>query len=160
MKMAKTQRYKHEFESIMHKFRTILYPDIGSYAEGAMSFLFEAKFHLMNKEIKAAKTCWERSLKFCHIYEREYDANTIRMKQKGSKNRFFHKRNRISGHSRCPPAIINAFAKYIESILRLLNDKRKDYNGTFYLLTEALRNSSITIYLNHMIVKDMIKILT
>ena len=81
------------------------------------------------------------------------------MRQKGSKNRFFLKRNKISGYSRCNPQIITSFSKYIEAMLRLSQQKKKDYSGSFYLLSEALKNSSINLHLNHMILEQLLDIL-
>ncbi len=95
------------------KLKQVLFPDFGSYSEGGLLFLFEAKFHFSCKNFKSGKECWEKGAKYSAIYSKEFDSNTLKLKEKGSKNKFFHRKNKMSGHSRCSPLIMDAFSKYI-----------------------------------------------
>lgn len=87
------------------KLKQIMYPDYGLFAEGALMFLFEAKFNFSCKNYEAGKSGLEKATKYVNMYSKEFESNGNKIKQKGSKSKFFFKKNKMSGHSRCKPEI-------------------------------------------------------
>ena len=134
------------------KLKQALFPEFGSYSEGGLLFLFQARFHFSCKNFQAGKNCWEKGIKYCSIYAKEYESNTLKLKEKGSKNKFFHRKNKMSGHSRCSPLIMEAFVKYIEAVMHLFDPKKKNYIAAFNALFEALRKSLISQSVNYLII--------
>ena len=85
------------------KLKQIMYPDYGLFAEGALMFLFESKFNFSCKNYEAGKSGLEKATKYVNMYSKEFESNGNKIKQKGSKSKFFFKKNKMSGHSRCKP---------------------------------------------------------
>jgi len=59
-----------DFGKYTCKFRQVLHTDLGSYSEGVLCFLFEAKLKLINDDYRTAKALLEKGIKYCQIYTR------------------------------------------------------------------------------------------
>lgn len=105
-KQLKKERLQRETAEYITKMKKALYPDYKSYAECVMLLCFEINMYLNIKNLEAARDCLGRCNKITQLYTKEYDENTRKLKEKGSKNLFFFKKNKLTGHSRASPYIM------------------------------------------------------
>jgi hypothetical protein len=136
-----------------------LFPDFKSYAESCMLLNFEIKFMMSIKNFEGAKDALGRCLKITQAYAKEYDEITKRLKEKGSKNLYFFRKNKLSGHSRASPNIMEAFYNYTKALLLTGDPKNKDYATAFCLYADALRKNLASHSVNYLLMNEIKKLL-
>lgn len=101
----------------------------------------------------AAKNMLKQTFKILDIYEAEYANNTKKLKEKGSKNKFFHRRNRLTMHSRVNPAMLRMMGNLFRAkILQAESQSPLRYETAINILFEAIKGSVTTIGINYMVV--------
>ncbi len=100
-----------------------------------------------------------RCLRVTQAYCKEYDEITKRLKEKGSKNLYFFRKNKLSGHSRSSPLIMEAFYNYTKSLLLTSDPKGKDYFNAYILLSDALRKNMASHSVNFLLINELKKLL-
>jgi len=83
---------------------------------------------------------------------KEYDDNTKKLKEKGSKNLFFFKRNKLTGHSRANPNIMEAFCNYSKALLLINDPKSKNLYEAAELLVDGLKFGVMSQSVNFLLI--------
>jgi hypothetical protein len=91
--------------------------------------------------------------KLLDVYEAEYANTTLRLREKGSKNKFFHKKNKLTAHSRAYPCMIRMLEHLFTAKLAQLDDPSpKKYIQAINALVEGTKGTVITIGINYIVI--------
>lgn len=84
-------------------FKKAVYPDFHIYAEFILVLFYEIKMRLYKNNVDIAQRILWKAETLCDIYINNYAEIGKKMKEKGSKNKILHSKNRITSHSRMHP---------------------------------------------------------
>lgn len=73
------------------------------------------------------------------------------MKEKGSKNLFFYRKNKLTSLSRCNPHILIAYTQYSKALLLSSDPQNRDYYQAYLILIEALKTNVYSKTINYLI---------
>lgn len=129
------------------------YPDFHCYAESIIAQFNECKQHANLKKMDSAKSMLKQTSKILDIYEAEYANNTRKLKEKGSKNKFFYRKNRMTAHSRANPHILRMLDNlFTAKIMQADSQSPLRFQTALNLLFEGTKGSVTTVGINYMVI--------
>ncbi len=106
----------------MRLLKIAFYPDFHKYGECVIALISETKQLLNLKNIEQAKKLMETATKILNIYGEEYAETTKKLKQKGSKYKLLHQKNKLTPHSRANPQILRMFRNLFQTKILTVTD--------------------------------------